>query len=450
MPRSAPLLVMLVLLVRAVLLLAQDSSTAEQHSQKAFEFIQSGDLKSAEAELRKAIELSPNDPTLLTSLGGILGMEGNLQQANVYLARAVKLNPQDPLLRRNLAANEWQLGRFQQAQGDLELILHANPRDEKAIFLLGMVCENRKDYARSITLLESVPEIVAQQPEALIALASSYYHSNRRDDAQSSLKRLLNRSTKPEVMFIGGRVAMDGRDYALAEALLREAMQAGYANKDSYLLLCKALIYQREYERALQIAKQAAQALPDSYEILATKGAAEMKLQYFTEAVNSLQRAAEVYPSSETKRELALAEWRAGERRQAISEFEETIRQFPRDAETYEVYGALLLEDASPEDKIRAIKLLEQAIEFDHSSVEAHYELANVELESGELRPALEHLEAAIKVDPSDSRLHFAMSRVCRRLGRNADAARELKKYQELKTVEQPVMQAASALGAPH
>ena len=37
------------------------------------------DCRSAESELRKAVAISPDDPVLLTSLGGILGIEGDLQ-----------------------------------------------------------------------------------------------------------------------------------------------------------------------------------------------------------------------------------------------------------------------------------------------------------------------------------------------------------------------------------
>jgi Flp pilus assembly protein TadD len=60
--------------------LAQDATAAGQHAERASEFVQRGDLKDAETELRKAVELSPDDPALLTSLGGVLGMEGDLKR----------------------------------------------------------------------------------------------------------------------------------------------------------------------------------------------------------------------------------------------------------------------------------------------------------------------------------------------------------------------------------
>lgn len=429
--------------------------------------VERGDLKTAEAELRKAVEVAPGDPALLTSLGGVLGMEGNLREANVYLSRAVKLNPRDPLLVRNLAANEWQLGRFQEARQHLETLLSANAGDKGAIFLLGMVCENEKDYAHSIKLLESIPDVVERQPEALVALASSYYHTGRRADAEGALEKLRGRSAKPRVVFLAGRVAIDAGDYRLAEELfssvrstypdpgavaakiglaqyrqgrsadaavtLTEALEAGHANAESYLLLCRILADRADYTHALRVAAGAAQAYPGSYEILSTKGAMEMKLQDFTAATGTLKRAAEMHPSAAASRELALALWRAGNRRQAISEFESAIRKYPRDARSYQDYGTLLMEDAAPESKRRAAELFQQAVALDDSAVEARFQLANMALADGHPQVAREQLEKAIRAAPNDGRLHFALSRAYRRLGREADADREMAAFQRLK-----------------
>jgi len=49
--------------------LAQPAATTQQRADKALQFAQQGDLKSAESELRKAVDLPPSDPSLLTSPG---------------------------------------------------------------------------------------------------------------------------------------------------------------------------------------------------------------------------------------------------------------------------------------------------------------------------------------------------------------------------------------------
>jgi tetratricopeptide (TPR) repeat protein len=189
----------------------------------------------------------------------------------------------------------------------------------------------------------------------------------------------------------------------------------------------------RDYTLALKTLSQAARAMPDSYQVFIIMAEAQMKLRYFSQAVISAQKALELHPSAETRRELAAAQWRAGNKTQALSEFESIRHEFPRDAGTCELYGTLLLEDGSPEDKSRAVGLLKRAIALDSSSVEARYQVANVELADGHFEQALQDLERAIKLDPDDSRMHFALSRVYRRLDRNSEADRELEKYQNLK-----------------
>jgi tetratricopeptide (TPR) repeat protein len=469
MPATRLLVFGLAFVITVAPAFAQGTATAQEHAEKGLQFAQTGDLKSAETELRKAVQLSPADPALLTSLGGILGMEGDLKQANIYLAKAVKLNPQDPASRRNLAANQWQLGQLKEAHENLDRLIRANPHDKAALFLLGMVSEKEKNYERCAALLESVPEVMERQPDGWVALASAYYHMNRRQDARTTLRRLLGLGGNARSVFLGGQTAMDAQDYQTAEALfttarstypdpaavefqiamaqyrdgraaqsektLLEAIQAKRAPSEAYVLLCKVLMGQGADTRALRFATQAVQAFPDSYDAVSMKASLEMKLRYYNEAVASYEKAARLNPSV-TRRDLATAQWRAGMRERAVSAFEQAIRQSPRDAQTCQAYGILLAEDATPEARSRAAGLLERAIALDNSSAESHYQLANIELEDGKTDQALPHLESAIKLDPQDSRFHFALSRVYRRLGRSSQADKEMETYQKLKGTE--------------
>ena len=464
---TAELVLTLTLIVPVAL--GQGTDTAREHAEKALRFAQQGDLKSAESELRKAVELSPGDPALLTSLGGILGMEGDLQQANVYPAKAVKLNPQDAVSRRNLAANEWQLGRLKEARENLDRLISSNPQDRTAIFLLGMVSEKEKDYARSAALLESVPEVLDRQPDGFVALASAYYHTNRREDARRILRPLLRTGGNGRTAFLGGQTAMAAQDYPTAEALftaaksdypnaaavefqvamaqyregragesektLLAAIEQKRAHGDAYVLLCQILAEKGAQVRALEFATEAVQAFPDSHDVFSIKASLEMQLRYYNEAVATYEKAARLKPDSvETKRGLATAQWRAGKRERAVAVFEQTMRQSPRDALTYQVYGTLLVEDSTPEARARAAELLQKSIALDDSSAEARYQLGNVELADGKPEQALPHLERAIQLDPLDSRFHFALSRVYRRLGRSPDADKEMEAYQKLKS----------------
>jgi Flp pilus assembly protein TadD len=58
---------------------------------------------------------------------------------------------------------------------------------------------------------------------------------------------------------------------------------------------------------------------------------------------------------------------------------------------------------------------------------------------------ALIPLEKAAKLDPASAKIHFALSRAFRRLGRSEDAAKEAALYDELKEKETPGASDSSA-----
>ncbi|MGH6628160.1 MAG: hypothetical protein ACREB3_00335, partial [Burkholderiales bacterium] len=68
--------------------LPQDTPSAQEHAERGMQLAQRGDLKGAEAELHRAIELAPRDAPALSALGAVLGMQQRLSESNVYLERA--------------------------------------------------------------------------------------------------------------------------------------------------------------------------------------------------------------------------------------------------------------------------------------------------------------------------------------------------------------------------
>jgi tetratricopeptide (TPR) repeat protein len=456
------------------------TAAAREHAARGLQYAQAGDLVDAEAELRRAVELAPNDASYLTSLGGILGMQQKLDLANVYFERAVKSDPDDTTARRNLAANQWRLGLFKQAQVNLEWLLRAQPQDKTAMLLLGMVSENEHDYARATKLLAAVPELVEQRPESVAALASSYYHTGRREEAHAVLEALLGRPAAPEGIFAAAGVAAKAEDYGIAEKLFQsirssypdtarleynvaliqfrtqrieecqktlvELINTGRANADSYNLLVTMFTNTNRLAAALDLARKGVQAFPQSESLYRCKGMVEMKMDQFTDALQSYSRAVALNPKSvDAKVGLASAKWAAGLRTEAKVDFQSLLKEHPREASVYEAYGTSLLNSANDDTTLgRAAVLLNEAIELDGSQAEAHYQLGVLELKKSTsaispagLRQVLEHLEAATRLGLNDSRIHYALARVYRRLGRDSEADKEMSLYDQLKQAEE-------------
>src|SRR5206468_1860479 len=110
-------------------------SISQQHARRGVELSQKGDLKSAEAEFRQAIELSPQDAISTALLGLVLARQDRLKEASIYLEKALKIDPVDSGTRYNLAAVQLRLGESRAAKANLQSILQARPDHAAAIAL---------------------------------------------------------------------------------------------------------------------------------------------------------------------------------------------------------------------------------------------------------------------------------------------------------------------------
>lgn len=212
----------------AVNLAAQD--TARQHAERGIGLAQSGNLPAAETELRRAAQLDPHNAELLGNLGTVLAMEGKLEESTPILKEAAQHNPQALVLRQYLAANLWQLHKFAEAKTQLQLILKAQPQNKQAIFLLGMVSADLKDYAAAARLLGSVPDLVRQHAESVAALALSQYCTGAKEEARKTLGILLEHAGDAKAALLGAHVASQAGDYEESLCLLEpsEASNPGF------------------------------------------------------------------------------------------------------------------------------------------------------------------------------------------------------------------------------
>ena len=93
-------------------------------------------------------------------------------------------------------------------------------------------------------------------------------------------------------------------------------------------------------------------------------------------------------------------------------------------------------ESGEPNAEKRAVDLLKTAISLDPSLAESHYQLGSVFLRKGETEKAVKYLESALRIDPGNSKAHLALGSALRREGREADGAREIDLFEQLKARE--------------
>jgi tetratricopeptide (TPR) repeat protein len=383
---------------------SQDPAAARQHADKAAEYIQAGDLPRAETELRTAITLAPADSSYLTSLGGVLGMQGKLDEANTYFLRAVKANPADATARRNLAANQWRLGQLKPAQANLERLVREQPQDRASVLLLGMVSENLHDYASAARLLGSIPDIVSQRPETVAAFASACYHTSQPEKARQLLESLLGHAADPQALFAAAGVAAQAADYGIAEKLF-DSIRSSYPDQ-AKLTYNLALIQYRtgrvaESQKALLALTTSGHATGEVYDLL---GQCYQRQGNTTEAIHALDNAIHQEPSNQLHY-AALVTILLDARRlpAALEAANKMAALFPASASALRTQAHVLLKVSQYTDAVRAYR---RAIELDPSSLDAQIGLASAQWGAGMRFDARSGFERLIKQHPRDAAIY--------------------------------------------
>lgn len=93
---------------------------------------QSKNLKQGLALIERAVQLKPDDGYIVDSLGWAHYRLGNFREAAKYLERAVELKPEDPVLNDHLGDALWRVNRVQEARYQWEQALTLKPEPEDA------------------------------------------------------------------------------------------------------------------------------------------------------------------------------------------------------------------------------------------------------------------------------------------------------------------------------
>jgi len=401
----------------------QQADTAEEHADRGAVLAQAGDLTNAEAEFRRAISLSPENPQFLASLGGILGMEHKLEASIVYFEKALQIDPNNLKTRRDLAATQWQIGQLRQAQQNLERILKSEPSDKSSILLLGMVAENLKDYARAARLLSSVPDMTSQRMDSIVALGRSYYRTGQQQKARDALNTLLTRPTTPEGLFLGGQVASEEGDAETALKLFN-SIESTYPDPAKLAYSRAQAQYRagqfRECEHTLMGLIRTHHETSDYFNLLAWCYYKQGKYQ---ETVQAFDQAIDLEPTNESNYldlGQTLIEHHLYEVASAVAQ-----RAVERIPNSYRVYMLKGMVEAKQARYMEAIKSYAKAFELNAGSPEANFNLARVQFLAGLPKEAERTFERGIQKFPHDAFTYQEYALMLLRLSETGDAGLE-------------------------
>ena len=146
------------------------------------------DFTAAEAEFRRALDLAPQNPAVLSTMGGLLSRLGRLDEAVALLQRAVALDPLRGNSHGNLANYLVALGRYDEAEAATRKAIELQPGAPVNYQRLAVVNILRGKPGAAVESANQVPDSIWRT----FALAVAYFANGQRSEADAALKKLID------------------------------------------------------------------------------------------------------------------------------------------------------------------------------------------------------------------------------------------------------------------
>jgi tetratricopeptide (TPR) repeat protein len=168
-----------------------DHIGASTFIEKGWSKISAGDHAGAEQDLKKALELSPNDPQAESLLGWALMLQDKFDDALLNFQKVLIREPQNALARINVGYICLKKGIFGEAIEHLSRAIRLS-NDKKATlyahFYLGLVYLERDMFEDAQTFFQKTIALGPNLIEAYYELGRAYWFNGQRDEALETWK----------------------------------------------------------------------------------------------------------------------------------------------------------------------------------------------------------------------------------------------------------------------
>ncbi len=150
-----------------------------------------GELDEAARNCRRALELQPDNPTLMQKLAGVLLGLGKTEQALELLEDAVVLAPADPMVRYQFGIAMIMTGDFERAIEECRLASELFPGFEPARINLATALHRAGRIEEALVQFENIIEDGTESSALLVAYAAALEQAGHSQRAAAALRRAM-------------------------------------------------------------------------------------------------------------------------------------------------------------------------------------------------------------------------------------------------------------------
>ena len=258
-----------------------------------------GKLREAEAPLRRAAAVLPEEPDVWINLGILLQRIGRPEESVETLQRAAELRPSSPLVLFNLGVSYGASGRPREAVAAFRRAVELQPDYPEAWYNLGELEARSDDLAAAEQSLQRSRELAPERLEVYLALARVQISGGRLDEASSSLSRALELApSDAEVYYHRGLLAARQGRGEEAAAAYRRAVELNPVHTRALNNLGILEAGSGDLQEASTLLVRAIEADPGYAEAYANLGVVYDNAGRPREAIRVLEKAVELAPET--------------------------------------------------------------------------------------------------------------------------------------------------------
>lgn len=430
---------------------------AEAHANLGNLYYVQARYEQAETSFRSALKLKPQLAGPHFFLGVLAFRSRQWQTALTHLSKASELEPSNPLVQLQLGFTYYATSDYPKAIHHLEAVIRTDPRNEDAWYHLSKLYgQMSRGFFDQLQL---------KSPDSYYThLARAHFYEGQSNWQEASLeyekaqaqRRSVDLSAK--LKYLAARAAGEQPAWSPLSSEADGSTRFLYQPPDSDAVLKEFRERQEKLARmpgAQTASSEALYVLAEEYQLLSYLSASwllashpesyrahQLKGQSLEAAGRNEEAVAEYRAALARKSDLQAVHfaigniyWRAGQLDAALPELKAELEVSPNDPQAhYEIGDILLTQGELDAAATHYLACLRYAPE----TVEAHLALERIYTSKGQTQSALQHLTKAAAVAPQDPTPHYRLWRLYRKLGRNIEAERARKKFEELKKDGKP------------
>jgi tetratricopeptide (TPR) repeat protein len=434
------------------------------------QLIQSGDLQTARTQLQQTLANLPNDARLYNLLGVVDAQERNFAGAESNFLRAIQIAPR-------FTGAYLNLGRLYQEHVDVDpnarrkaldlyqKLLEFQPTHVEATYEAARLSNSLGAFAVSQRYLDRLPAAAQERPQALALRCANLAAAGKVKEAETSAQRLLTLGdlTEDDVLPLATTLMARHAD-DLATQILEGIVHRGLASGKGLQQLAGLYEAHFRYKEARETLEKAVPMDPPSVTILLRLAQLAYQSGDREGALGYLAHASDLEPGNAAVRfffgmvcvELNLPQ-------EARKSLEEAVRLEPSNAYYNYALGAVLVQVNNPDGAVpyfqkycalragdvrgrfalavayfytrqleSARRELQSIADRPETRMGAQLFLGRTAIEEGNLAEALEHLQLAIKANPSTPEAYAELGLVYIRRKEYALAEKTLSRALEL------------------